>query len=263
MDAMRNAADATRSREAEAFLDALNGLPMNAVTACRGWSTHDIVAHLTAGADALADQAEAFLAGAPVQPFGSWANRDARFRAVDPAQAVAVFESAEVRMSKALGRAMARDPHAAIPGGGWGFSVSHLVTHMRQEFALHRWDLLGDDQLGDELLAQPELVEHSVTHMDQWLLARGLAGRDSAANNLRFWLRCDGQPDVLVEAARGAGRMRFQPCPQSAAETMSVQCDPASRLLLLWGRHAAGARRTVSRLDGDALQQLAQLLQGF
>jgi hypothetical protein len=42
--------------EAVAFLDTLDSVPPQAVSACRGWTTHDVVAHLTSGAEALANQ---------------------------------------------------------------------------------------------------------------------------------------------------------------------------------------------------------------
>ena len=33
-------------REVTAFLETLDGTPPDAVTACRGWTTHEIIAHL-------------------------------------------------------------------------------------------------------------------------------------------------------------------------------------------------------------------------
>ena len=62
-------------REAEAFLDALDDVSPNAVTACAGWTAHELVAHLTSGVEAIAVQAESHLDGRPIPVFGSFAER--------------------------------------------------------------------------------------------------------------------------------------------------------------------------------------------
>lgn len=253
----------SRSREATAFLDALQEVPANAVTACRGWTVHDIVAHLTAGAVALADQAEAYLAGDPVPPFGSWDERDARFRAFEPSALRRQLEASEARMTRAFDTISASDPLTVIPGGGWSFSITHLAIHMRQEFALHRWDFVGDDSLSDEFLAQPELLAHSVSLMDQWLLARGLENDEPSYIPFRAWVRCAGQPDLLIEASGGRGRLRFEPFPGNAQQEGFVEADAAARLLLTWGRHPSAARRIRSSLPPEALMRLVGLLAGF
>lgn len=259
-----------RSVEAEAFLTAIDSTPANGLTACRGWTMHDIVAHLTAGAVAIADQAEAFASGDDVPPFGSWEERDEKFRAIAPAELRRRFEVAESRMTRAL---VALDPGCVIPDGGWGFTAKHLLIHMRQECALHRWDLVGDDEISDNLLAQYEFVEHSVTLLNQWLLARGLEQDLPSSEPFRALLRSHGQPDVVVEVVNGVGHMLFDterardtggavsgPNPTDAGYLVA---DPAARLLFLWGRHTSEARRIRSTLPVAALARITTLLAGF
>lgn len=224
---------------------------------------HEIVAHLTAGAVALADQAGAYLEGKPIPPFGSWEERDARFRALDDAELHDALDASESQMTKALAAIAATDHAAVIPGGGWGFSVDHLAIHMRQEFALHRWDLVGDDALSSELLAQPELLEHSISLMDRWLLARGLQNEGAADTPFSAWIRCSGEPDLLIEVSGGRGRMRFEPYREGDGGGGFVEADPAARLLLIWGRHPSDARRITSTLSAAALARLVALLSGF
>lgn len=255
------------SAEVLAFSEAIHIVPMDAVTACRGWTVHDIVAHLTAGAEALADQAEAHLAGAPVPPFGSWEERDARFRAVDTDELRTRFVAEERRMSHALAMIAADGPDTVIAGGGWGFTVDHLAIHMRQEFALHRWDIVGDDGTGLELLASPEFLDHSVTLMDEWLLARGVAADASDATvspvpDFTARIGCSTRPDVVVEVRDGVGSMRLDP--PDASAPVEVDCaDPAAQLLFVWGRHPSGSGRMTSPVPTASLMRLTTLLSGF
>jgi uncharacterized protein (TIGR03083 family) len=160
--------------EAAAFLETLEGMPPQAVTACRGWTTHELVAHLTSGAEALANQVEAKLDGRTVPAFGTWDEREPPYRALDDKTLRQRCERSEQRMAVAFAEILRLDAHAQSEDVGFGFPVSELVTHMRQEFAIHRWDLIGDDDLGDQLMAQPELLEHSVRMLKEPLLERGL-----------------------------------------------------------------------------------------
>jgi hypothetical protein len=55
-------------REAQEFYAALDAVPPHAVTACVGWTAHEIAAHLAAATAELARIFEAGLAGEPVPP---------------------------------------------------------------------------------------------------------------------------------------------------------------------------------------------------
>ena len=44
--------------EVDAFLDTLDRTPPDAITAWRGWTSHEVIAHLASGADAFANQIE-------------------------------------------------------------------------------------------------------------------------------------------------------------------------------------------------------------
>jgi Mycothiol maleylpyruvate isomerase N-terminal domain len=48
----------TGRREIDAFVEALDGVPPNTVTACAGWTAHELVAHLTSGVEAIASTAQ-------------------------------------------------------------------------------------------------------------------------------------------------------------------------------------------------------------
>jgi hypothetical protein len=130
---------------------------------------------------------------------------------------------------------------------------------MRQEFAIHRWDLLGDDEAGLELLGQPVLVEHSVALLADSLLS-GLGADPNPAEVLTARLRCPGSRDLVVEVADGRGSLSWAE-PTDAPGV--IEMDPAARILLLWGRRPASAARVRSTLAPDGLARLQTILAGY
>jgi uncharacterized protein (TIGR03083 family) len=249
--------------EAEAFLETLDSMPPQAVTACRGWTTHEVVAHLTSGAEALANQVEAKLHGQPVPPFGSWEEREPPYRALDDGVLRQRFVRAEGRMAAAFTEMLAHDSAARYDDVGFGFPVSELVNHMRQEFAIHRWDLIGDDSLGDTLMSQPELLNHSVRMLQVPLLERGRALDPAPSAPLDIRISAGGTDDLRIEVRRGETALSLVPPDGGGEATVKVETDPAARLLLLWGRRPSDASRVRSQLEADQLFRLQTLLSGY
>lgn len=64
-------------------------------------------------------------------------------------------------MLTAIDIALAADSAAVTPWSGRQMPIAAFLTHARSEYALHRWDLVGDDDIGSDLLAQPELTDHA------------------------------------------------------------------------------------------------------
>ncbi|MEV7229789.1 maleylpyruvate isomerase N-terminal domain-containing protein [Polymorphospora sp. NPDC051019] len=245
--------------EIDVFLDTLQDVPPHALTACQGWTAHEVVAHLVSGVELLTEQARAHLEGRPAPAVTDWAARELPYQALDDRVLRRRLETGEREMTELFKHLAAPDPTAAVPGLGWGMPVGELVLHMRQEFAVHRWDLVGDDGQGDEVLARPELLAHSVRMLQNSLLATGLAGAGGTGADFAARLRCPDQPDLVVEVRRGEGRFALvEPDDGPAVET-----DPAARLLLLWGRRPSDPRRVRSGLPPGQLQRLQQLLCGF
>lgn len=247
-------------REVTAFLDSLDSTPPDAVTACRGWTTHELVAHLASGADAFADQAEAYLEGRPVPEFGAWDVREPPYRAMDDGRLRTRLVVAEQRMTDAFAALLDTDPDLAVPDVGWGLPVAELVTHMRQEFAIHRWDVVGDDDLGSEILARPQLVDHSVRLLGDSLLKNGLQRDPVPGAPFAVRLRCAGAPDLSLDIADGHGTLSFRPVDDAPHV---IETDPAARLLILWGRQPHGARRVRSSLPPELLARLQSVLIGY
>jgi hypothetical protein len=141
---------------------------------------------------------------------------------------------------QALGKT-SDEPNIAFTGTT--ITVDELTTHSRSEASLHRWDLVGDDALGDELLAEPALTAHAVNILNRMPVlaesAHSMAARAaaSAPRPPRVVVRTPDSPDVRIDTA-GVGYAEL-----GGAETLDgdviVTTDPANRLLVLWGRRSA------------------------
>ena len=138
-------------REAEAFLDTLDDVSPNAVTACAGWTAHELVAHLTAGVEAIAVQAESHLDGRPIPVFGSFAERERGFWDVDDDRLRRRLVDGERRMTAALDDLLARPE-----------LIDHAVRILGDP--LLRVGLIRDQNSGEPFTArirsprQPDLV---------------------------------------------------------------------------------------------------------
>lgn len=153
------------SAEFGAFMAALAGVGQEAPTACQGWTAHDLLAHLVAGTQEVTRLAGESLAGLPVSATRGLDQREQPLRALDDADLRRLLLSEGARLVTTLERLRAADPARIVPFTGWSMTLDQLHTHLRSELALHRWDLVGDDDTSRELLAQPELLAHGVAVM--------------------------------------------------------------------------------------------------
>src|SRR5262245_30499181 len=189
------------SHEAEAFFDALQGTPPSAVTACAGWTTREIVAHMAASAGEITRHLVPYLEGDPVPSTRSFEEREAPYRALPDAELRNRLERDEQAMRAAIDDVLAVEPDATIPWSGRMMGVAKFIPHMRNEFAIHRWDFTGDDDISDRDLAQPELTEHAVDVLGRILVAKGAAGDPQPGTPFAVRLRADGAGDIRVVVA--------------------------------------------------------------
>ena len=172
--------------EGPAVLDAILAVPGDAPTACSGWTAHDLVAHLAAGAAELADLLERRLDGRPDRPTRPFDEREAPFRAATHDELLGRLVDENIRMLQALEDVRsAAEP--SISFTGTTMTVDQIELHTRSEAALHRWDLVGSDDVSRRLLAQPELTRHAVSVLNAMPIldesARGM-GRRMARSGL-------------------------------------------------------------------------------
>jgi hypothetical protein len=129
---------------------------------------------------------------------------------------------------------------------------------MRSEDAVHRWDLVGDDETSTALLGQQELLNHAVKFIGAPLCQRGL--RHGAGDQpLTVTVRTEGQDDLKVTMGEGAAQLAVVPAEGSA----TIYADAAARLLLLWGRKAAPFYRLQASGDVQAVGRLQLLFSGY
>jgi hypothetical protein len=249
--------------EGRALLAAIDQLPPEAPTACAGWTAHDIAAHLAAGAEETADLIDERLDGRPVRPTRRFEGREAPFRAMGHDELRARLVTENVRMMAAWDALAEQTADPAIAFTGTRVTVDELETHSRSEAALHRWDLVGDDDTSGRLLAQPELTAHAVEVLNRMPVltesarSLGIRARGAGLAPLRLLFRSPDQPDVpdvVLVIGRVASHFELADGPVGADITLTT--DAGSRLLVLWGR-----RSTRRRLDIEGNAALVAALE--
>jgi uncharacterized protein (TIGR03083 family) len=239
------------NKEAIAFAETVGGTPSNRVTACKGWTAHDILAHAVAGGGEIARLVGIHLAGEPVPATTSFEEREPAFRALPYNDLVDLVSAGGILDLLA---AMA-EQNGSLEFTGWVMDADTLALHVRSELAIHRWDIAGSDPTSIDLLSQPELIAHAVraiNHFDFIDERAAARTRHSGANALDFRLRVEGQPDVVIHASTESTELFLAEPNDSPA----LNTDAAARLLMLWGRQPPAIHRNVSDLDKAALVRL-------
>jgi hypothetical protein len=246
--------------ETAAFLATLDAAAPDAPTACAGWTAHELVAHLAAGAAELAQLTENAVDGRPARSTRALADREAPFVVLDDDVLRGRLVDEALRLGAAVERLRARGPDAGVPFAGRTMTVAALDLHGRSECAVHRWDLVGTDDASRELLAQPDLTAHAVTVLSTMVdgSAESVASRAGAlVAPVRAAFASPGQPDVVLETGDGGTVARLElaePCRAPAATA-----DAATRLLALWGRRSCVGPITWDD-DGPGCDALRALL---
>jgi hypothetical protein len=242
--------------EGRALLAAIDQLPPDAPTACGGWTAHHIAAHLAAGAKETADLIDERLDGRPDRPTRPFEEREAPFRAMSHDELRARLVAENVRKMAAWDALAEQTADSAITFTGTRITVDELETHSRSEAALHRWDLVGDDDTSGRLLAQPELTAHAVKVLNRMPVltesARSLGVRAVQAGlpPLRLVFRSPDQPDepdvVLVV---GRANSHFELADRPVGGDITLTTGAGNRLLVLWGRRSTS--RSIA-IEGSA-----------
>lgn len=250
----------SRSDEATAFLDALHHSAPDTLSACQGWTTHEITAHLAAGAAEVSRHLVPFLAGDPVPATESFQVREPPYRQLDDRLLRRRLEEEEAKMRSLLDQVLEGQPTAVIPWTGRQMGVAKFVPHMRSEFALHRWDLVGDDETSQALLGQPELLEHAIGVLGPLLVRRGAQQDPCPGEDFAVRLRCDHRPDVRLVVADGQPALTLT---DDHADEPFLDCQPAGRLLAVWGRRPDRRDQLRSHMPPATLARLQALLAGY
>lgn len=252
---MAVAEPADRFPEWPAFRAAVADRDPAAGTGCFAWTTRELVSHVGAAAAELGRVLAAHLEGREVPATRGFAEREAPFLARPWPALLEALDAALADLAELDARG-ADDPDSSVPWTGRTMRVAWFGQHLRSELLLHRRDLVGDDALGDRLLAEPWATVHAVEHVGLPLLRAGL--ERTGASRFTGRLRSPGRDDVVVCAGETPA-IRLEPA-QGPADVVS---DPAARLLLLWGRTPHDGARLVSEAGPERLGHLRALLAGY
>jgi hypothetical protein len=138
--------------------------------------------------------------------------------------------------------------------------VAKFIPHLRNEHALHRWDVVGDDELGITLLSQADQTAHSIVVLGRMLLVACQARDPDPELNFRASLRSEGERDISVLVHDGEASLCWD---DVACDQPGVVSDPAARHLFIWGRRPEGRGRLHSDLAQNELARLQVLLSGY
>ena len=242
--------------EAKEFLEALEATPSDALTGCSRWRAHEVAAHLGAGALEISLNLEAYGEGRPVPATRGFEEREAPYRAMEDGELRAELPRSIDRVAAALDAVLGAEPDAVVPWTGRQMVVRSFVTHLRSEFALHRWDLVGCDETSRSLLGQAELTDHAVAVLGRALVMRGAGAAPAGFSAV---IASPGASDVAAVVDEDGPRLERG----GARLKPAVVGDAAARLLFLWGRHPGGPRRLVAPGGVEVLATLRSLLAGY
>ena len=125
-------------------------------------------------------------------------------------------------------------------------AVAKFIPHLRNEHALHRWDIAGDDDTSGELLGDLALVDHSIGELGAILLRAGRDHDPDPDADFHVRLRASGQPDVQVIVGSGTATLAWA-AGDGDGEPV-VEMDAGARQLFIWGRRPDRRGRLRSQL---------------
>lgn len=227
-----------------AFRSAAAAADPDGPTACRGWTAHDLLAHVVAGGAEIARLVAQRLAGGPDGPTEPFGVREPAFRALP--YDVLVELLAGGTLGELFGAWVASDV-ATVRFTGWDLDVDGLVRHVESELVLHGWDLTAPavPPVLTAALGRADLTQHAVEALTAFDVIGERAERRThrmlAAGHAHLDVRLvvSGAPDVRLVADANGTRLDLG---APAGPGTTVECGGAAdRLLLLWGRRPVGA----------------------
>ena len=249
-----------RSIEADAFLATIDSAPPEAVSACEGWTTHEIAAHVNGIAAEVIRHLEPYLRGEPVPKTRRFEEREAPLQALGHLDLLRRLDSEETRMRGLVAEVLDREPDAVIPWTGRHMAVAKFIPHLRNEHALHRWDVAGEDDISRQLLGSDDLVDHSVGELGQLLLIAGRKHDPDPDTDFRVCLRSDGHRDLQVLVEAGIASLTWA---DGYADGPRIDIDPVARHVFIWGRRPDRHAQAHSHLPQPDLARLQALLSGY
>jgi uncharacterized protein (TIGR03083 family) len=239
-----------------AFAETLSQFGPSALTACTDWTVHDLVVHMVSGADEILRHLKPALDQAPIPATRSFAEREGAWADVADDDLRNQLPTLVAQVNQHLDDLLAREPGHIMAWSGRQMPTSMFRSHLRNEFALHRWDMIGSDDVSIQLFSDPSLTAHTVRALAGPLVARatpmpyGWSAR----------LRSGQQPDVVIRSTNNGLAMTIE---EQTEEQPTIDTDPDIRLLLLWNRFQPTLRHCVAPMGTPQLRELRSVLRGY
>lgn len=242
--------------EQDAFLEVLTTIKPSQITGSFPWTAHQLVAHMVAGCAEVIANLTAYVAHGPdaVPPtrFGDERENPYRQQPFDGLRSALPDLLAEQQVL--ITNILSNDTNAVTPWMGRQMPVAAFITHFRSEFAIHRWDLVGHDELGDTLLADPDLTRHAVIALGGPLLQKWRADTRNV-EHAEHRLRTPGADDIAIVT----GALCFTATDHVVP---TVEGTPAARLLFLWGR-TPEPKQLFAPAGRAQLREIRAMLSGY
>lgn len=230
------------------FIGTLVTTPPERLTNCRGWTVHDLTAHLAAGAAEQADLIEEHLAGRPERATRTFEEREPAYRALPDAE---LRERLVAEATRFAGVQVELGTDS-IAFSGRQMTAPDFAMHGRSECTLHRWDIVGRDDIGWALLGQHVLTKHALTVLSTMsVLTESPANRAvdlDVPDGLRVIVRSEPHDDLVITMLNGFATLTLEPITDAPAHLV---LGPAARLLFLWGRREPSAPITLNATGAE------------
>lgn len=256
---MASTVDVDRFPEWEPFAAAVQSRRPEAGTWCESWTVRDIVVHQAGNAEELARVLIGHLTEKPVAT-RRFEEREGPYASMSDADLWAALVARMVELGRvaAAGEAISADTDIAWTGRT--MKVPWFAEHMREELVLHGWDITGDDDGARARLAESWITEHSVIAVGAPLLSKGTKRLDLEPGDFfEGRLRVRERDDLAVRVQAELATIEIVPCDGLA----TLETDPATRVLLLWGRRPADPSRVHSSVGAATLGRLRTVLSGY
>jgi hypothetical protein len=252
--------DTGPSPELLAFVDAVRDLPPAGITACPGRTVFRMACHMAGAVEEIDRHVVGYLAGTPVHRTRMFEEREEPYFTLSTPEVLDRLLEGDEALREHMAELLDREPDAHLTWTSRTVRAKGFLSHLRNECAVHRWDMVGDDEASRELLSQPDLLRHTVEFLGAIpLQARGIAAGAGSGRSVSYRLRAPGQDDLVVGVRAGEQELRL--VPQRGA--VLAEGDPAARHLLVWGRRAQPFSRMHCLGDPDELRRLQMLLAGY
>lgn len=211
-----------------AFVAAMLAADPDAPTRCAGWTVHELTAHLAAGSAEIADLVALELSGAASRPTRDFEEREAPYRALSPKRLRRRFFEEALKATVAVER-LRQAPGRSVAFTGAVLDARALTLHVESELILHRWDIVGGDEISIRALSDARIGVHAATTV--------------AAMKPNVFPPRGGEYESVILRSAGASDITVTGGPVTTIELASadhlhpvVECHPAARTLLIWGR---------------------------